>query len=167
MATHNGSRSEPGRARSSLGSEGLRAAGAIWLIVNAVNLLQAAGFATRPSAPEVNPALGVVIAALTLPATWALVTLVRARAGWRHYAGPLAFDGFVVLMLAVDYVARVEWRDPVVPAIQIPYLLLFFGSILLMGLPMFQIDRRRWLVTVVTTGLLLAAMLYALSMGVS
>jgi hypothetical protein len=137
----------------------------IWLVVNAVNVLQAIGFATRPVAPEVNPALGLVMAGLAIPATWAFGVFLRRRAGWLFVAGPLAFDAFVVLMLLVDHVARVEWRHPVVPAIQVPYLLLFFGSIFLMGLPMFRIDRARWLVTVVTTGLLLVSMVYATSMG--
>lgn len=152
--------------RALLGEEGLRAATAIWLVVNTVNLLQAAGFATRPFAPWLNPVLGLVIAALAIPATWALLTLVRLGAGWRLTAGPIVFDVFVVLMLLVDHLFRIPWRDPVTPAIQIPYLVLFFGSIFLMGLSMYRIDRRRWLVTVITTVLLLAAMSYAISMGV-
>jgi hypothetical protein len=144
----------------------MRAALTVWVVVNAVNLLQAVGFATRPFAPDVNPLLGLVIAALAVPATWALATFVRQRAGWRHLAGPAAFDAFVALMLWVDHIARVEWRDPPAPVIEVPYLTLFFGSIFLMGLQMFRIDRRRWLVTVATTALLLAAMVYASAAGV-
>ena len=155
-----------GAAPAPLDRAGHRAATTIWLVVNAVCVLQAIGFATRPFAPEINPALGLVMAALAIPATWALVVFVRTGAGWRHVLGPLAYDAFVVLMLAVERVADIEWRGPVVPAILVPYLVLFFGSIVLMGLPMFRIDRRRWLVTLATTTLLLAAMLYAAAMGV-
>jgi hypothetical protein len=151
---------------ASLGPEGLRAAVTVWLVVNAVNLCQSAGFATRPVVPDVNPLLGLVIAALAIPATWALLVFRRHRAGWLFLVGPLVFDAFVVLMLAVDYVANVEWRDPVAPAIQVPYVLLFFGSIVLMGLPMYRLDRRRWLVTVVTSVILLGSMAYAMSAGV-
>jgi hypothetical protein len=139
----------------------------IWATVNAVCLLQAVGFATRPSAPEVNHALGVVIAVLALPATWALVVFVRAGSGRLALAGPAAFDVFVALMLVVDYVPGVEWRDPARPAIMVPYLALFFGSIVLMGLPMFFIDRRRWRVTAVSACLLIAAMIYAMTRGVA
>lgn len=149
-----------------LGPECLRAASTVWVVVNAVNVLQAIGFASRPFAPDVNPMLGLVIAALAAPATWALATFARHRAGWRQLAGPAAFDIFVGLMLWVDHIAEIEWRDPIVPVIQVPYLTLFFGSILLMGVPMFRIDRRRWLVTVATTALLLAAMVYAIAEGV-
>lgn len=42
----------------------------------------------------------------------------------------------------------------------------YFGSILLMGLPMFRLDRRLWLVTVATTVLLLGAMGIAMRKGV-
>jgi len=143
-----------------------RATTVVWLVVNAVNLLQALGFVTRPFAPWANSALGIVIALLALPATYALAVFVRAGSGRLALAGPIAFDIFVILMLAVDYVTRFEWRDPAVPVVQIPYLGLFFGSILLMGLPMYSSDRRRWRVTAATTALLLAAMLYAMWRGV-
>ena len=148
------------------GAEGLRAAVTVWLVVNAVNLLQGVGFVTRPLAPEVNLILGLVIAALAIPATRALMVFRRQRLGWLFAVGPLVFDVFVVLMLAVDYLARIEWRDPVVPVIEVPYLLLFFGSIVLMGLPMYRLDRRRWFVTVATTIILLGSMVYAMSAGV-
>ncbi len=46
-----------------------------------------------------------------------------------------------------------------------PFLGLFFSSILLMGAPMYRIDRRRWLVTVATTLVLIAAMVQAMTQG--
>ena len=154
-------------SEATIGPGGLRAAVIVWLVVNAVNLLQSLGFVTRPFAPEVNPVLGLGIAALTVPATWALLVFRRQRAGWLFLIGPLVFDVFVALMLVVDYLARVEWRDPAVPVIEVPYLLLFFGGIVLMGLPMYRLDRRRWLVTVATSVVLLGSMVYAMSAGVA
>jgi len=143
------------------------AATAVWLVVNAVNVLQTTGFATRPLDPQINRGLGWAIVALAVPATWALVAFVRERAGWLHVAGPLTFDLFVVLSLAVDYGAGVEFREPVLPSVLVPYLALFFGSIILMGLPMLRIDRRRWLLTVATSVALLVSMGYALRAGVA
>lgn len=137
----------------------------VWAVVNAVCLLQTAGFATRPFDPQVNHVLGAVIALLAVPSTWALVVFVRNRAGWLALAGPLVFDLFVILMFAVDYVTSFEWRDPLVPAIAVPYLTLFFGGIVLMGLPMFRVDRRMWRLTAISAALLVAAMLYAASRG--
>lgn len=140
----------------------------VWAVVNAVNLLQAAGFISRVFTGNraINHVVGYIIVVLVVPAAVALFALVRARAGWLHYAGPAVFCVFVLFMIAVEYVWPVEFRSPVRAEILVPYLLLFFGSILLMGLPMFRMDRGLWLVTVVTTILLLGAMGVAMRKGV-
>ena len=138
----------------------------VWAVVNAVNVLQTVGFATRPNAPWVNQAAGVVMAVLAIPATTALVAFLRNRSGRLLVAGPVVYDAFIVLMLVVDYWLVIEFRSPRRPEILVPYLVLFFGSILLMGLPMFRIDRRLWAVTVATTIILLGSMVWALDAGV-
>ena len=138
----------------------------VWIVVNLVNLLQAAGFASRVIDPEINRNLGVAIIALGIPAGIALVSFVRSRSGWRFYAGPVCFMMFVVTELAVDYLWQLEFRSPRRPEILIPYLVLFFGSIVLMGAPMFRIDRRRWAVTATTSLILLGAMGFAMVKGV-
>jgi len=140
----------------------------VWGIVNAVNLLQAAGFLSRvrTGSMAINHILGYVIVALAVPATLALVAFWRARAGWLHWVGPAAYLAFVVFMGLVEYIWQVEFRSPMRYGILVPYLLLFFGSILLMGLPMFRLDQRLWLVTVATTVLLLGSMVIAMRKGV-
>jgi hypothetical protein len=132
-----------------------------WVVVNVVNLAQTVGFASRSRhGMDVNHVLGLAIAALTLPATIALVGF--ARAGSPSWIGPAVFDAFVVLMLCVDYIWRVEWRRPARPFILIPYVVLFFGSILLMGIPMYWLNRGLWSVTVTTTVALLISMTWAI-----
>jgi hypothetical protein len=140
----------------------------VWGGVNAVNVLQAAGFLSRvwTGSRAINHLLGYAIVALALPAAVALVAFVRAGAGWRQWIGPAVYLAFVVFMVAVEYVWPVEFRSPVRYGIFVPYLLLFFGAILLMGLPMFHMDRRLWLVTVATTVLLLGSMGLAMREGV-
>jgi hypothetical protein len=141
----------------------------VWGVVNAVNVLQAVGFLSRvwTGSMAINHLLGQVMILLAIPAAVALVVFVRARAGWLQWAGPAAYLVFVGLMVIVDYAWQVEFRSPMRYDILMPYLLLFFGSILLMGLPMFRLDRRLWLVTVVTTVLLLGSMIYAMRQGVA
>ena len=73
---------------------------------------------------------------------------------------------FVALLVYVDYLSPVEFRSPVRAEILVPFLVLFFGAILLMGVPMFRIDRRLWLVTVATTAFLLGSMVSAMQKGV-
>jgi hypothetical protein len=140
----------------------------VWVIVNAVNLLQAAGFLSRvrTGSLAINHLLGYFIIGLAVPATIALVAFLRSGAGWLHWLGPAVFLAFVVLMIAVEHIWPVEFRSPMRYDVLVPYLLLFFGSILLMGLPMFRMDRRLWLVTVATTVLLLGSMVFAMRRGV-
>jgi len=140
----------------------------VWGVGNAVNVLQAAGFLSRvrTGSMAINHILGYVIAALAVPAIVALAAFWRVGANWLQWIGPLVYVIFVALMIAVEYLWPVEFRSPARYGILVPYLLLFFGAILLMGLPMFRMDRQLWLVTVMTTILLLGAMGIAMRKGV-
>ena len=144
------------------------AAVTVWGVVNAVNVLQAVGFLSRvrTGSMAVNHMLGYAIIALAIPSVPALIAFGRATAGWLQWTGPTLFLAFVALMVVVDYAWPVEFRSPVRISILVPYLVLFFGSILLMGLPMFRVDKRLWLVTVATTVLLLSSMGAAMRKGV-
>jgi len=139
-----------------------------WGVVNLVNLLQSAGFFSRvlTGKMEINRVLGYAIMVLAIPASIALVGFIRAQADWRQWVGLAVFIVFLLLMISVEYLWQIEFRSPVNHKILVPYLVLFFGSILLMGLRMFRMDRRLWLVTVATTVLLLTSMVVAMRKGV-
>jgi hypothetical protein len=145
------------------------AALAVWGVVNAVNLLQAVGFLSRvrTGSMALNHLLGYVIIGLAVPAAVALAAFWRTGASALHWIGPAVFLAFIVLLVIVDYAWPVEFRAPARPWILVPYLLLFFGSILLMGLPMFRLNRQLWLVTAATTVLLLTSMVVAMRRGVA
>lgn len=132
----------------------------VWAVVNAVNILQSVGFLSRirTGTMTLNRQLGYLMFALGVPAAIALVGFIRARAGLLSLLGPAVYIAFLTLMLVVDYVAPVEFRSPHLYGVLVPYLVLFFGSILLMGLPMYGTNRSYWLVTVVTSVLLIGSM---------
>ena len=139
-----------------------------WGVVNLVNLLQSVGFLSRIFTKNlaINHSLGYGIMALAIPAVIALVAFMRAGATWQQWIGLAVFLAFLALMIAVEYIWPVEFRSPARYEILVPYLVLFFGSILLMGLPMFRMDRRLWLVTLATSILLLTSMVMAMRKGV-
>ena len=141
----------------------------VWGVVNSVNVLQAVGYLSRiyTGSMAVNHLLGYVMIALAAPSAVALAVLVRAGAGWLQWIGAAVFIAFIALMVVVDYAWPVEFRSPMRYEILVPYLVLFFGSILLMGLPMYRLNRQLWLVTVATTVLLLGAMVVAMRKGVA
>jgi len=64
-----------------------------------------------------------------------------ARA-WRWWSGPAVCLAVVALIIAVEYVRPVEFRSPARPGVLVPHLLLFFGSIVLMGDAMYRAGRR-------------------------
>lgn len=136
----------------------------VWLVVNLVNALQSIGFVLRPSrGMGPNRRIGLVIAALAVPAGAALVQLIRQ--GSAQWVGPAVFVTFVILMLVVDYWRPIEFRAPPLSSVLVPYLVLFFGGIVAMGAPMFWLDRGLWAVTVATSVLLVTSMVFAQHKG--
>lgn len=135
----------------------------IWAVVNSVNLLQSAGFLSRVRSRglTLNHTLGYGMMALGIPTAGALIAFLRSSAPPLQWVGALVYLLFLALMIVVDYVRPVEFRAPPQPKILAPYLLLFFGAIVLMGLPMVRLSLPLWLVTVATTVLLVASMLVA------
>jgi hypothetical protein len=140
----------------------------VWGVVNAVNILQSVGFLSRvrTGTMTLNHQLGYAMFALGIPAAIAIVGFVRVRASMLSWLGPAVYLGFLALMLVVDYVAPVEFRSPPLYGVLGPYLVLFFGAILLMGLPMYELNRSYWLVTVATSALLIGSMVWAMRKGV-
>lgn len=141
----------------------------VWGIVNSVNVLQGLGFLSRirTGGMAVNQQLGYVMIGLAVPSAVALAAFLRTGAGWLQWAGPALYIVFIGFMVAVDYIHPLEFRSPVRGEILIPFLVLFFGSILLMGLPMYRLDRNLWVITVATTVFLLVSMIAAMRKGVA
>ena len=95
-----------------------------------------------------------------------MLVALRAGAGWQQWIGPATYIVFVAMMVAVEYVWRMEFRSPPRHPVLVPYLVLFFGSIVLMGAPMLPINRGLWLVTVVSAVILVGSMVAAMREGV-
>ncbi len=141
----------------------------VWGVVNAVNLLQSVGFLSRvkTSNRALNHRIGYAIALMAIPTAVALTSFIQTGAHGIYLAGPITFLVFIVLMIGVDYVWKIEFRSPMRASIAVPYLVLFFGSIVLMGLPMFSLNRTLWLVTVATSLALVGSMGLAMRKGVA
>ena len=140
----------------------------VWAVVNSVNLLQSAGFLSRvvSGSTAINHVLGYAMMALAVPSMLATAAFVVSGAELPQWIGPVVYLAFLALMITVEYALSIEFRRPPRYEILVPYLVLFFGAILLMGLPMFSLNRGLWLVTVATTVLLLSTMALAMRKGV-
>ena len=70
------------------------------------------------------------------------------------------------ILEVVNHLLDIEFRRPAVPALLVPFVALFYLSILAMGLLMYRVSRRLWAITAVTTAVHLGAMAYAQTQGV-
>ena len=138
------------------------------LVVNAVNVLQSAGFLARISTGSM--------------AMNRLTGLRDDRPRGAGGARPLGFRAcsaqvgssgsavvhiaFIVLMIVVDYVSPLSSGRLHATVFLPPTSCCSSVSILLMGIPMFRLNRGLWMVTVANTVLLLSSMLVAMRKGV-
>lgn len=132
----------------------------VFVVVNVTAVAQTIGFFSRPSGPAVQSAMGVLVMAMAVPAAAALVLEHGAGTPVRS-AGIVMFIAFALMELMVDYVLDVEFRQPRNAAVLVPYLVLFYGSILLMGLSLFRASLVLWGITAITCAGLLAATVWA------
>lgn len=138
----------------------------VWCTVNVVCVAQTIGFFSRTSGPKVQFAMGIVIMAMAVPACIALVRDLDAGRPLWQWIGPAVFIVFAVMELLVDHVTRIEFRNPPRATILVPYLILFFGGILLMGIRMYPVSKPLWGVTAVSATLLIWSMIWAHGKGV-
>jgi len=134
----------------------------VWGVVNAVNILQTAGERRQHSADSGVPFAGThrkhggqsrSRLRDDCPCDPVDYGTDRVRSSGRRLA---ALDR----SRRLPHIHRADGR-------LVPYLVLFFGAILLMGLPMFRLNRQLWLLTVVTTMMLLGSMGVAMREGVA
>ncbi len=138
----------------------------LWGVVNIVNIAQSIGFFSRTGGGGIQSMVGILVMILAVPAgvvIWRDVTTGEPLWKW---IGALVFILFAVVELFVDYILKVEFRQPPRTSILAPYLILFFGSILLMGIRMYPVSKPLWGVTALTAVLLIASMLWAQAKGV-
>lgn len=136
----------------------------VFLVVTVVCIAQSIGFFSRPHNPDWNRGLGVLILCMAVPAVAAAVLTARGRGWW--WVAPASFAVFAVFALIVDYVVGVQFRQPPQPVVLVPYLTLFYGSILAMGLYLLPVSRTLWAITGSAAALLIAATIFAQVRGV-
>jgi len=103
-----------------------------FIIINTFNLSVFALFLSRVKKPEISKKIGIFSLLLGIPTlTIAIINLILQR-DWWYWIFPLLLVGFILFTLIVDYIKKIEFRNPRKKSILIPFLLLFYVSIILM-----------------------------------
>ncbi|MFX1359727.1 MAG: hypothetical protein ACFE8T_05245 [Promethearchaeota archaeon] len=103
-----------------------------FIIINIFNLSVFALFLSRVKRPGISKNIGIFSLSFGIPTlTIAIINLILQRHWW-YWFFPLLLVGFILFSLIVDYIKNIEFRNPRKKSILIPFLILFYVSIILM-----------------------------------
>jgi hypothetical protein len=90
--------------------------------------------------------IGWIVYALCIPAAVISILLLRGGKSWSFWLGGFLFLLFAAFGYWVDYVAQIQWRNPLRLSIMVPYVLLYLGTIMFYWWPLGLLSRQLWFV---------------------
>jgi len=103
-----------------------------FILINIFNATVFLLFFSRVKIAEFSRKIGIFNLALGIPILIiAILNLILFR-DWWYWLFPFLLIGFILYCLVVDYILKIEFRNPRKLSILVPFLLLFYISIILM-----------------------------------
>lgn len=126
------------------GLENLDALFVIWAILFQVILI--VHFALRKWRFDIAVRYGPIVYALSIPAFVISIILLLGGKSWSLWLG-----GFIYLIWAfygysIEYVKKIQWRNPVRWSILVPYVFLYLATVMFYWWPLGLINRPLWFV---------------------
>ena len=116
----------------------------IWAFVFQICLIVL--FAIRKSNLDLILQYGWVFYLLCIPAVIVSILMLRGGKEWSFWVGGFIFLVWAIFGLIVEYVFRIQWRNPIVWSIFIPYVVLYLGTIMFYWFPVGILSRSFWFV---------------------
>lgn len=104
----------------------------IFIIINSANLIISTIFIIRVKKPGMEHSIGILYVGLGIPTLIIIISNIYFQREWWFWVYPLLFLIFITFELIVDYIKKIEFRNPRNIRILVPYLLLYYISIVLM-----------------------------------
>jgi hypothetical protein len=104
----------------------------LFFIINSANIIISTIFILRVKKPGFEHILGILYVVLGIPTLIIAIINILFLREWWFWIFPLLFLIFIVFELIIDYVKKIEFRNPRNKKILIPYLILYYVSIILM-----------------------------------
>jgi hypothetical protein len=114
----------------------------IWAFVMQICLIVL--FAIRKSNIELVVQYGWIFYLLCIPAIIVSIIMLRAGKDWSFWVGGFIFLVWAIFGYVVEYRFGIKWRNPVVWAILVPYVLLYLGTIMFYWFPLGILSRPLW-----------------------
>jgi hypothetical protein len=89
---------------------------------------------------------GWLVYALSIPAVIISVILLRGGKPWSFWLGGFLFTLFAAYGYLIDYVQKIQWRNPLQLGIMFPYVTLYLATIMFYWWPVGILSRPLWFV---------------------
>jgi len=103
-----------------------------FIIINVFNLTVFFLFLSRVKKPSISRKIGIFSISLGIPTLLLAIFNLCLLREWYYWVFPLLLVSFLAFTLYVDYIKRIEFRNPRKLSILIPFLILFYVSAILM-----------------------------------
>jgi hypothetical protein len=87
---------------------------------------------------------GWIVYALCIPAVIISIALLRGGKKWPFWLGGFLFLLYAAFGFWIDYVMKIQFRNPLRIPIAIPYVLLYLGTVMFYWWPLGNLSRRLW-----------------------
>lgn len=103
-------------------------------------------FAVRRWAFDVAMRYGLLVYALAIPALALSVAQFDAGKPWYLWLAGFLYAIWALFGYTVEYVRRIEWREPILWPIFVPYITLYLATVMFYWWPLARLYRPLWFV---------------------
>ena len=125
-----------------LGLDGYDTLFVVWAFVLQICLIVL--FAIRKTNLDLILKYGWVVYLLCIPALIVSFIMVRGGKPISFQLAGYIFLAWAILGLTIDYVFKIQWRDPIVWSVFIPYVLLYLSTVMFYWFPVGILSRPLW-----------------------
>ena len=100
----------------------------------------------KPLFESYTKQFGWIVYALCIPAAVISIILLRGGKSWTLWLGGFLFVIYSVFGFWVDYIAQIQFRNPLRLSIVIPYVLLYLVTVMFYWWPIWPLSRPLWVV---------------------
>lgn len=87
---------------------------------------------------------GWIVYALCIPAVVISIILLRGGKSWSFWLGGFLFLLYAAFGYWIDYVMKIQWRNPLRIKIMIPYVFLYLSTVMFYWWPLGILSRPLW-----------------------
>jgi hypothetical protein len=87
---------------------------------------------------------GWIFYLLSIPAVIVSIIMLRNGKDWSFWVGGFIFLAWAIFGYMVEYSFGIKWRNPVVWAVLVPYVVLYLGTIMFYWFPLGILSRPLW-----------------------